>query len=258
MMFWKICKYELLNILRNRWIFAYFVVNAAMAYGCLRIAGDAAKAVVSLATISTVLLPLTSILFATLYWYFSANFTDLLLTQPVGRGTVYAARAAALCGASSLCYVAGVALPLLLFGSGSAVLLVHLACAALLSIIFGGLGSLIAVAVQDRMKGFGLALGTWFFYAVIYDAGVLILLIALKNYPMDLASAVIGTLNPIGLARVAQMISGDAAFLLGHTGALVRHSLVAPSGRWFAVGVAVAWLTVPWGVGLVLFRRRDF
>ena len=96
MNFSKLLKYELLGILRNRWILFFPLLFLLISGGFLKISGDAPKAVLALSHVTSVALPLISLLFTVVYWYHAERFTEWLLTQPVGRFEILAARWCAL------------------------------------------------------------------------------------------------------------------------------------------------------------------
>jgi hypothetical protein len=91
-----------------------------------------------------------------------------------------------------------------------------------------------------------------------HDALTLMLLMALRDYPLDLVSGVLGAINPIGLARVTLLMANESALLLGHTGALVRAIMTSYIGYLLAGGITIAWIVIPSLLAGRAFLRRDF
>jgi Cu-processing system permease protein len=243
---------------RNRWIFIYGILLFLITFAFIHIAGDFLKAALSLSSILVVLVPLTSVLFTTIYWYYSDRFTELLLTQPIPRLNVYLARIGAITVSLGTAFALALTVPFLILGGLSGSVLLMAATGLFLTVVFTTLGMLFGVLLGDRMKGVGLALGLWFYFAILHDGLILILLLVFRDYPMDLPAGILGALNPIGLARVVLLMSTNASMLLGHTGALVRSLLTSSMGYVLATLLALTWMTIPIALGMRAFRRRDF
>ncbi len=254
----KIFKYELMSVTRNRWIPIHALLLAGIAETFLRVGGDFSKALVTLSSVTVVLVPLIALLFSSLYWYYSDRFTQLLLTLPMSRSTLYFARALALSGSLAASFSIGTALPFLARGHLSWGLLLLTLTGLFLTTVFVLVGSLIAIFISDRMKGLGAALGTWFYFIVIHDSVILFALLLMSDYPMDVPAGLLGVLNPIGLSRIALLLAHDASMLLGHTGALVRNLVASGSGILIALFMVAAWLTIPALTGYSKFMKRDF
>lgn len=256
--FQRILKYEFLNVARNRWIFAYAFLLAGMAFTFIQISGDYAKALVTLSSVVTVLIPLTTVLFSAFYWYYSDRFTELLLTQPIPRKTIFFARCAAMIASLSIGFSAGISLPFVIRGAFSLDLLLLSVTGFFLTAIFTTLGLFISLSILDKMKGVGIAFGVWFYCAIVHDGVILLMLLLLREYPLDAPAATLGTLNPIGLSRVILMMQYNSAMLLGHTGALTRNLLTSNAGLVIALFLSSAWLIAPPLLAIRRFYRRDF
>ncbi len=253
----KLLKYEIKNVIRSRWVIVYTAALLFLSVVFLYLAGSSGKALVTVSTVITVLVPLTCILFTTFYWYNSDRLTELLVTQPINRGAVVCSRFLALSLSLGVGFFLGVVLPFLLSGQLALHLLWVSFFGGFLAVVFCGLGILIGVLVPDRMRGVGLAFATWLYFVVLHDMLVLILLILLKEFPMDLAASVLASVNPIGLTRVILLVLQDAAMLLGHSGAMVRELMLGMRG-WILAGLIVTfWTLVPILVAWRGFNRRD-
>lgn len=254
----KVLKYEFVNIRRNRWVFIYMGLMALISFAFIRIAGDFSKALLSLSEVLSVLVPLVSILFATVYWYYSERFTELMLTQPLPRPALFFGRWLAISTALGISLTLGVALPYLISGGLERGLILTLAVGFFLTFVFVTLGLLISVTVIDRMKGIGFALGIWVYFAIVHDGGLLLFLLAFRDYPLDVAAGLGGAVNPVGLSRVVSIMFFDASFLLGHSGALVRKVLGTGLGYFLALVIGTGWLVFPVGWAALKFQKRDF
>lgn len=254
----KVLKYEILNIIRNRWILFFAILSITLSFTLIQMTGDFEKSLVTLATISVVSIPLLSILFASVSWYYSECFTELLLTQPLARESVFIARIIALLTSVTLSLPVASAIPFMLYGHFSSGLFIITGIEIFLSTVFVFIGVTLSLAIQDKIKGIGMSLVTWIYFVLIHDAIGLLLLIVFKEFPMDMPSALIGTLSPIGLARVILLVHQDSALLLGHTGALVRNFLLGIGGKIAAVAILGAWLILPLGLSYRMFTKRDY
>lgn len=254
----KILKYELLNLARNRWVFALTLIVAALSAGFIWMAGDFTKAVLSLSSVLTTLVPLLAALFAVVYWYYSDRFTELLLTQPIRRIELLAARWIAMSASLILAIAVGILLPFVALGGMDSGVLLVLATSAFLSMIFITLGIVIAASIGDRMKGIGLVLGLWLYFVLVHDSVILLLLLGFREYPLDLPAALLSAVNPLGLSRVLHLVHYDASLLLSYSGALVRSLVEGTAGVLAAVGLALLWLLVPLALARRRFMLKDF
>lgn len=254
----KILKYEWLNILRNKWIIVYSFLIAALTFALLIVGGSFAKALLSISNVIVILVPLVSLLFTVVYWYYNEKYTEMLLTQPLSRKSIFWARYLALTATQSLSVAVGLILPFLFYSGFSKGVLLNVVVASLLTFTFVAIGLWIAMNMNDRMKGVGLALGVWFFFSVIYDGLILLLLIALKDYPLDLVSGMFGVSNPIGLGRVILLTYHNGALLLGYAGSVAYKLLTQTSGIVIAIGVAILWLFIPLLLAYKKMLKKDF
>ena len=190
------------------------------------------------------------------YWYHAR--TEWLLTQPVGRFEILAARWCALTLALTTTLGVGLLTPFLVTASWDSGLVLLTASSTFLTIVFVTVGIGIATVFSDRVRGIGAALALWFYFALIHDALILLVLLAFKEYPLDGVAAILGSLNPIGLVRVAHILKADAAMLLSYTGALSRNLMTGWQGPTLAAVVCLAWLVGPAFVAIRRFARKDF
>src|SRR5699024_9787683 len=123
----------------------------------------------------------------------------------------------------------------------------------LLTFIFTGISYNIALANENRIKGFAYAILLWLFLAVIYDGIFLISLMYFSDYPLDKFSLIASVFNPIDLSRIMMLLKLDISALLGYTGALFKKFFSAYWGSLIALGILIVWAVTP----IVLLRRKS-
>ena len=114
----KVLRYELQDLRRSRWLVGYALLLLVLTDALLRFGGGGPRAVLSLMNVVLVFVPLVSIVFGTMYLYGARDFIELLLAQPVGRGSLFAGLYAGLAAPLALGFLLGVGLPFLWGGQG--------------------------------------------------------------------------------------------------------------------------------------------
>jgi len=252
----KISKYVLYDIVRNKVTIAYTVFLLLVSLSLFQMEEASTKAVMSLTNIVLIVVPLVSMVFATIHWYNSYEFIELMLTQPISRKKVllseYAGTSASLLGAFGV----GVGLPVALYhfdATGLALILIG----ALLTLVFTSIAFLGSVLSRDKAKGIGLALMLWFYFALIYDGLVLLVLFSFSDYPLEKLTLLLSSLNPIDLGRIFLMLQLDISALMGYTGATYKDFFGSSFGLLYTVGIMVIWAMVPLWLALRYFNRKD-
>lgn len=254
-----VIRYQLSNVIRGRWVVAYALFFLASGEAMLRFGGDASKALLSLVNLVLFVVPLVSLVFGTAYAYGSREFNELLLTQPVRRGHLFTGLFAGLVVPLAGAVAAGIGLPFLLRGGseGAAVVWVA-ACGALLTCVFVALAFWIALRIDDRARGLGLALLVWLGLGILYDAGVLALVAAFGAWPLERAMLAVTLTNPIDLARVLMLLRLDVAALMGYTGAVFERAFGTPIGLAVGITALAAWCALPLWRAARTFQHKDF
>jgi Cu-processing system permease protein len=252
----KISKYVLYDIVRNKVTIAYTVFLLLVSLSLFQMEEASTKAVMSLTNIVLIVVPLVSMVFATIHWYNSYEFIELMLTQPISRKKVllseYAGTSASLLGAFGV----GVGLPVALYhfdATGLALILIG----ALLTLVFTSIAFLGSVLSRDKAKGIGVALMLWFYFALIYDGLVLLVLFSFSDYPLEKLTLLLSSLNPIDLGRIFLMLQLDISALMGYTGATYKDFFGSSFGLLYTVGIMVIWAVVPLWLALRYFNRKD-
>ncbi|GAB4315914.1 MAG: ABC transporter permease [Candidatus Zixiibacteriota bacterium] len=253
---------SLQNVMRSRWAIVYGLFFLVLTQGLFHMMGQNTKVILSLVNITLFLVPLMSAVFATMYFYNSREFVELLLTQPLRRVSVFVGLFSGLTLSLATGFVAGVGLPFAIHGIGSvqelASILTLLVCGVALTWIFVALGFVVSVAIPDKGKGLGVTLLVWLVLALVYDGLILAAVHAFSEYPLEKPVLAAVMANPIDLARVLLLTQIDAAALMGYTGAVFRRFFGGPMGMIISAASLVVWSIAPLMIGLWCFRRRDF
>lgn len=258
----KIMRYVLMDVLRNRWVIGYALFFLAVTDVLLRLGGSGPRALLSLLNVVVLLIPLVTIVFGTIYWHGAREFNELLLSQPVARTTLFHGLFAGLVIPLSVAFIVGVSIPVMVHRAADAetlpLLALMLVAGCALTAVFGALAVLIAGLVDDRLKGLGLALGVWLLMTVAYDGLVLWVAMAYQDYPLEGTMLALTFANPVDLARVLLVLRFDVSALMGYTGAVMQRLLGSPMGILAAVGGLAVWTIGPGLLALRAFKRRDF
>ncbi|GAA0564593.1 ABC transporter permease subunit [Chitinophaga japonensis] len=251
-----IIKYVLLDLLKNKIILVYTLILAVLAVSVLNLDGNPSKGLLSLLNITLLFVPIITILFATIYFFNSIEFTELLLSQPINRKSVLLAEYTGVAVSLSAAYAAGIGIPLLLLVSGTASLILVIS-GLLLTLIFSSLALLIFVLCRDKTRGIGAAIITALFFSLLFDGLLIGLIYSFGEYPIE--KMVLGaiTLNPIDLARVLMLLQLDVAVLMGYSGALFKKFLGSAAGSIFAVSCLLCWMIVPLLLSVRVFNRKN-
>lgn len=258
----KVVRYELQNVLRNRYVLAYAIFFLVTTELFFRLGGTTPRALMSLLNVVVLFVPLITIVFGTIYWHGSREFTELLLAQPVARGSLFHGLFAGLVLPLSAAFIVGVSIPLLLHGGlhsdTLAMFLLMLIAGVALTAVFGALATLIAGLVEDRLLALGCALGTWALMTLAWDGLILWVTVAFADRPLEQPLLVLTFLNPVDLARVLLVLRLDVSALMGYTGAVFSRVLGSWTGVTAAVGGLAIWALVPGLFALRAFKTKDF
>lgn len=248
--------------MRSLWLIIYFLFFLVTNLAIINLSDTLGKAVVSMMTITVSVVPLISLLFGIMYFYSSREFIELLVCQPIRRSYVFLAQLGGLLGSLALCFIAGTSIPFLIHGitgDGSLkALLLLLAGGTALTFIFSSFAFLIGTACDNRIKGFGLGILAWLYFAILYDGIFLFSLVALEDYPLENFSLAMTFFNPVDLARVLVLLHLDLATLMGYTGAVFSEFFGKATGTVLAATSFFLWFLLPVGLILRMVKRKDF
>ncbi len=252
----KIIKYVILDILRNRIMIAYTLFLLLISLSVFNLEYNPDKGILSLVNIVLIIVPLVSVVFSTIYVYNSSEFIELLVSQPLRRGRLWASIFTGLALSLSLAFLAGVGIPILLYNPSASGMIMLLSGIAL-SIIFVSIALLASVMTRDKAKGIGVAILLWFFFTLIYDGIVLFTLFQFADYPMEQPMIAMTSLNPVDLARVLMLLKLDISALMGYSGALFQSFFGGNGGMIYSAFVLVLWAVIPFWLSVRKFKTKD-
>jgi len=258
----KFIKYSFFDLVRSYWTIIYFVFFLIVSSSILYFSADLTKSIISIMNIVIILIPLVSIIFGTIYYYNSREFTELLLAQPVKRSSLILGQYFGLALSLSLSFVAGVVIPFILHGILSSEHLYDFLLILIAGICLSFSMSAIAFATslkhENRIRGFGISLLIWFVLAVLYDGLLLILLILFKEYPTDSFAIIVTLLNPIDLSRVMIMLGLDISAMMGYTGAVFLKFFGTLKGIPISFLAMISWIVIPAFFMVRIAKKKDF
>jgi len=252
----KIFKYVMIDILRNKIMLAYTLFLLLISLSVFNLEDNTAKGLLSLLNIILIIVPLVSILFAAIYVYNSAEFLELLVSQPLKRKTIWLSMFAGLAASLALAFFIGAGIPILLY-EATATGFMMLGTGLLLSVIFVAIAMLAAVKTRDKAKGIGITILLWLYFSLLFDGLVLFLLFQFADYPMEKFMVGVSTLNPIDLSRILILLRMDVSALMGYTGAIFKNFFGTQAGVWLSFVVLLIWIVIPSWLSLRKFNRKD-
>ena len=229
-----------------------FIVSLSM----FQMEENSSKAMLSLLNIVLIVVPLISMIFSTIHWYNSYEFIELMLTQPISRKKVILSEYTGISSSLVTAFLIGVGIPVCIYNfndTGVSLLLMG----SLLTLIFTSLAFLASVKSKDKARGIGAALLLWFYFALIYDGLVLLILFAFSDYPLEKITLVLSSLNPVDLGRIFIMLNMDISALMGYTGAMYKDFLGSSSGMIYTLGILIIWMLVPLTIAIRSFNKKD-
>jgi Cu-processing system permease protein len=253
---YKIIKYVMADILKNKIVICYTIFLLFISFSVFNLDDNATKGLLSLLNLVLIIVPLVSIIFSTIYIYNSAEFIELLVSQPLKRNKIWVSLFAGLGGSLSLSILGGVGFPILIY-SPTATGFIMVAMALLLTIIFVSIAMLAAVLTRDKAKGIGVSILLWLYFSLLFDGLALFILFQFQDYPMEKAMVIMSGLNPIDLGRILILLKMDISALMGYSGAIFRDSFGSGPGLIVALMVMIAWILVPTWLSLRKFSRKD-
>ena len=252
----KIVKYVIKDIIRSRIVIAYALILLAESVGLFNLGGDVSKGLIGMLSLVLLVVPLVCLVFGTIHFYNSYEFIELLASQPLKRRTLLLGEFLGVAGALSGALLFGAGLPILLYAA-SATGFALLGVGLILTLVFVSLAFLGAVATRDKARGVGMAMMLWFYFALLHDGMMLLIMFAFEDYPLEKPTMTMIALNPIDLGRVIILLQMDVSALMGYTGALMKDLLGTTAGITFGMGILFLWILVPLSLALWIFRRKD-
>ncbi|MCZ2443982.1 MAG: ABC transporter permease [Flavobacteriales bacterium] len=252
----RIIKFVILDIIKNKIVLAYTLLLAIFAWSAFSLEDTSAKGVLSLLNIILLIVPLVSVLFTTIYIYNSAEFVELLTSQPIKRNKIWISLFIGLSGSMAIAFFLGAGVPLFIYTEPS-LSLIMVSIGMLISLVFVSLAFLSASITRDKAKGIGMSIMLWLYFALLFDALVLFLLFQLSDYPIEKMMIGITATSPIDLARILILLHLDVSAMMGYTGAIFKKFFGSAEGMVIAFFLLTLWVAIPYYISLRIFKRKD-
>lgn len=252
----KIIKYVLHDIFRNRILLAYVILLFISSSGLFMMNEDVSKGISSLLTVLLIVIPLVSILFTTIYFFNSYEFIELLVAQPLKRRVILLGVFSGVGISLLAAFLIGIGLPVIIF-DGTEVGWYFILSGSLLTMVFVSLAFLASVLTRDKTRGIGIAMMLWFYFTLIFDGIVLMVMFAFSDYPLERFTIFLSCLNPVDLARIMVLLKMDISALMGFTGAVFNQFFGSGFGIILSITVMLLWILVPIYIALRIFKRKD-
>ncbi|MBS1579130.1 MAG: ABC transporter permease subunit [Bacteroidetes bacterium] len=252
----KIIKYVITDILRNKIVLAYMLCLLALSFSVLSLEDNITKGLLSLLNIILIIVPLISIIFSAIYIYNSAEFIELLLSQPLKRKTIWLSLFIGLAASLSIAFLIGTALPILIYAF-SATGIIMIVVGLLLTIIFIAIAMLATLFARDKAKGIGVSILLWLYFSLLFDGLVLFFLFQFSDYPLEKIMVGLAALNPIDLGRILILLKMDVSALMGYTGAVFKDFFGTNIGLVASFTVMFLWIIVPVWIAVKKFNKKD-
>lgn len=258
--------------LRNRWVLSIAIIFAVLATG-LAYFGSAAAGQVGFTSLSTTIISLASLavfiipLIALMLAYDGIVGEDesgtllLLLTYPLSRWQLLCGKMlghgvimafSTLIGFGSAALIMGLFAPDISWSELVIPFSLFILSAVLLGWIFIAFAYVISVSVTEKSKAAGLALIVWFLFVLVFDLGLLGLLVGTQGDVDAELFPYLLLLNPTDIFRLVN-ITYFADQQLSGLMAIAEHVRLSTTTL---LASLLVWLSVPVVLALALFNRR--
>ncbi len=252
----KLSRYVLYDILRSKVVIAYTIFLFIISVSLFRMEENSGKAMLSLLNIVLIVVPLISVVFATIHYYNSYEFIELMLSQPMSRSKILLSEYSGVALTLLSAFFIGVGIPVIIFSpDATGLAMIFTGCA--LSLIFTSIAFWASVKARDKARGIGVALLLWFYFTLIYDGLILLILFTFSDYPLEKITLVLSALNPVDLGRIFIMLKMDVSALMGYTGALYQDFFGSITGMLFTSGIMLIWIVLPLYGAIRSFKKKD-
>lgn len=252
----RIVKFIILDIFRNRFMPGYTLLLAVLSWGVFSLEDNSSKGMLTLLNLILLNVPLVSVIFSTIYIYNSAEFIELLLSQPIRRRKIWFGVFSGLQISMATAFLAGAGIPLMIYAPDSHGFMLLLT-GLIIGAVFVSLAFFCSIYTRDKAKGIGMAIMLWLYFALLFDGMVLFLLFQFSEYPIEGAMMVVSTLSPIDLSRIMVLLQMDVSAMMGYTGAIFREFFGTVTGMSVAFFILLLWIAVPFLISLRKFRTKD-
>jgi Cu-processing system permease protein len=252
----KLSRYVLYDIIRGRVVAGYTLFLLIASMSLFNMEENSSKAMLSLLNVVLIIVPLISLIFSTIHYYNSYEFIELMLSQPMSRTKILLSEYGSVSFSLLFSFLIGVGVPVLIY-SFDATGMAMLFTGSALTMIFSSIAFFASVKSRDKARGIGSVLLLWFYFALIYDGLILMILFTFSDYPLEKLTLLLSALNPIDLGRIFIMLKMDISALMGYTGALYKDFFGSGSGIMFTIGIMLLWAIIPLWLTVRAFKRKD-
>lgn len=252
----KILKYVIIDIVQNKTVLIYTLILSIISFSVFNLESNNTKGLLSLLNIILIIVPLICVIFSTIYIYNSAEFIELLVSQPLKRKTIWLSIFGGLASSLALSFFVGVGIPILIYQANTTGFMM-IASGLALTLVFVSIAMLSASYTRDKAKGIGLSIFIWLFASLIFDALVLFLLFQFQDYPLERVMVFLSFLNPIDLSRIQILLQIDISALMGYTGAIFRAFFGNNMGIAISFLGLTCWIIIPLLISLKKFAKKD-
>lgn len=253
---------------RNRWLLAITLTYAVLALGISWFGSAAfgqsgpaplAATIASLSSLAVLVMPLIALLLG--YDAFVGEQEQgtllLVMTYPIKRGEFVLGKWLGQGAILSTATIVGFGSAVVLIGltSGSwqhlSIFAVFILAAVVLGLVFLSLAHLLSLLVSEKSQAAGLALFLWLFFAVLYDLGLLALLVGTEGWVDSNALRLLLMLNPTDVFRMInlQQLDASGSGVLASLGEL-EFSISA------LFAVLTGWILVSLSLAIARFKTR--
>ena len=257
---------------RNRWIIAITLIYAIFSLG-LAYFGSAASGsvgftslettIISLASLAVILIPLIALMLAynTFVGEYEQGTMLLLLTYPISRTVLLLGK---FLGQAVIMLVSAI----LGFGVAAMAIIINgevdttqaltafswfIVSASLLGWIFIALAYVISLSVKEKSQAAGLALVVWFFFVLVYDLGLLALLVVENGAISTQFLSSLLFFNPTDVFRLINYQVINASEYSG----VLQLAQGNGSNLFSLVAVMSGWIIIPLAISSIIFKKRE-
>jgi len=255
--------------LRNRWLLSITLIFAVLSVG-LTYFGAAASGTVGITSLSTTIASLASLavflipLIALLLSYDSfvgeqeGGTLLLLLTYPLSKNQLLLGKFFGQGGIIALATTLGFgASALLLFIQHSDFAIIEtfayfILSATLLGLSFTAIAYMISLVASEKSKAAGVALITWFFFALVFDLALLALLVTSDSGLSQTTLTQLMMLNPADIFRLVNLAGLDSADVNGALAVAINANISQAQ----LLSTLLAWIIAPLVIASVIFKHK--
>lgn len=249
--------YLLFDLIKNKALILYSIILLISTLGLLYVEPDTDKVMLSVMQICILGIPLFCLLFSAIYYYQSTDFIQLILAQPLKRGTPITSLFIALFTWFSVSFILSVCIPLSIAGIFDKSIILF-TTTLLIQVISIAIALFIGTIVSDKAKGIGIILLIWAFFVFIFDGILLFIMYQYAAYPIEKIILAFTFLNPITIGRTLIVLGTEASALLGLSAAVFSNFFSNSFGFIISIASLLIWGLIPLFFSFKVFQYKDF